>query len=514
MEHENRQKRKFRQIAVGIAILIVGAIGSSLAASIDINGGNNVEFGQGTYQISACDEWVHIDMGKSEAIYPLGTGGDSRVNSLIIKGLDPLACKNTNFRIQAYKTGDAEGSPRPLYTDASLQNTTTSVTLSIDAGGNVEMVNEGNTSIGLGDVDHQLDYNDSTGEYTISFPNNPVSLVGDINYVKIDSAPFSSATGSCGAAAADRSTIKVFYNATGYCVIEFKSGTNTFTVPAGVTSIEYLVVGGGGEGGNGRGGGGGAGEFISGTLSPLETSYSISVGAGGTSAATPSGDYGTPGNDGASSSLGSTVVALGGGGGGGVISRTPTDGGFDGRAGGSGGGAGINFEPYYWSAGATNSGTVPVGGTSYKNVGAASTSANADDLHRASGGGGGAGHAGYSGGCLVAGNGLPACSTAGSGGESPNGGEGRTSEIVGMIVTYAAGGGGAVGITESEFSTGAYFSASGGIGGSSIGGNGAYYLHYSGTSGLANTGSGGGGGIQGGSSGDGGSGVVIVRYLR
>jgi len=39
-------------------------------------------------------------------------------------------------------------------------------------------------------------------------------------------------------------------------------------------------------------------------------------------------------------------------------------------------------------------------------------------------------------------------------------------------------------------------------------------LHYSGTSGLANTGSGGGGGIQSGSSGDGGSGVVIVRYIR
>ena len=43
-----------------------------------------------------------------------------------------------------------------------------------------------------------------------------------------------------------------------YCVVEFKqSGSYTFSVPVGVQSVDYLVVGGGGGGASGGGGGGG-----------------------------------------------------------------------------------------------------------------------------------------------------------------------------------------------------------------------------------------------------------------
>ena len=61
-------------------------------------------------------------------------------------------------------------------------------------------------------------------------------------------------------------------------------GTTSWTVPAGVTSVEYLVVAGGGSGGSsyGTAGGGGAGGVRTGTLSVIPgSSHTITVGAGG-----------------------------------------------------------------------------------------------------------------------------------------------------------------------------------------------------------------------------------------
>ena len=47
----------------------------------------------------------------------------------------------------------------------------------------------------------------------------------------------------------------------GFTVIQTFTATSTWTCPAGVTEVEYLVVAGGGGGGRYIGGGGGAGGF-------------------------------------------------------------------------------------------------------------------------------------------------------------------------------------------------------------------------------------------------------------
>ena len=118
------------------------------------------------------------------------------------------------------------------------------------------------------------------------------------------------------------------YNATKtkysiYNIESFTSvGTTSWTAPVGVTSVEYLVVGGGGGGGNGYdnggGGGGGAGMVLTGTLSVEPgNSYTITVGAGGSGGADLRQNLnGSSGNN----SVFSSITALGGGGGGG--SRT------------------------------------------------------------------------------------------------------------------------------------------------------------------------------------------------
>ena len=236
-------------------------------------------------------------------------------------------------------------------------------------------------------------------------------------------------------------------------------GTYTWTVPLGITSVRYLVVGGGGGGANDWGmAGAGAGGVVYGSMNVIPgNNYTIIVGDGG-----------APVSNGNNSSF-HTIVALGG-----------ASGGY-GTAGGSGSGgaytdanpnsiyAGISIQPSYANA------------VSYGNSGG-----NYAGSGYGGGGGGGAGGAGgvASGSYVVGGN----------------GGAGVSFNLYGTSVTYAGGGGG-----------GAYYT--GGSGGSGIGGNGGRGGgggNVAGGAGANNTGSGGGSGY--GTGGRGGSGIVLVVY--
>jgi parallel beta-helix repeat protein len=143
-------------------------------------------------------------------------------------------------------------------------------------------------------------------------------------------------------------------------------GTTTWTVPAGVTSVEYMVIAGGGSGGNGgtgaAGGGGGAGGVRYGTLAVTPGAVlSIVVGLGGTI-----GSY--HGNKGANSVF-SSITSIGGGYGGAgtdIGGENLHYGGPGGSGGGAGGkigglgGAGTTGQGY---AGGNKSGSVDGGGS-------------------------------------------------------------------------------------------------------------------------------------------------------
>jgi PKD repeat protein len=252
------------------------------------------------------------------------------------------------------------------------------------------------------------------------------------------------------------------YNDTMTDIMWNATGGTTWTVMGGITSVNYLVVAGGGAGGNSLtsysgAGGGGAGGVLYGLDYAVTagTDLNVVVGSGGVSSSSPS-----IGANGGNSSFANTTLldgiqARGGGGGGagGVSSN--------GQPGGSGGGGGYS------------SGTAGTGTTGQGNAGAAFQSPN-------DGGGGG-------------GKGETATTALGA--------NGTVYTINGSQIYYAGGGGG-----------GRAFAASrGGLGG---GGAGAFNSTTAPTNGIANTG-GGGGGSYGGffSSGAGGSGVVIVQFL-
>lgn len=272
-------------------------------------------------------------------------------------------------------------------------------------------------------------------------------------------------------------------------VLKFTStGSCTWSVPAGVTQVRALVIGGGGAGGRstnvGGSGGGGAGAMVVHSAFAVSGNVTVTVGAGGATTTT----WG-PGENGSSSSLGA-LVAIGGGGGGDwcdsycVLSRPPAPQ-VPGADGGSGGGSGAGLANSL--GGNVTSQSLPAGATSYGNKGGDAVSGG--NFHGA--GGGGAGAAG--------------ANRTSSSNPPTAGGIGRQSDITGTNTYYAAGGGGSGGAT-SDY-------AAGGTGGGGSGGG--YSDSPAATAGQANTGSGGGGGQAGGGSGSGGaggSGVVIVRF--
>ena len=269
--------------------------------------------------------------------------------------------------------------------------------------------------------------------------------------------------------------------------------TMSWTLPDGVKSAWYLVVGGGGSGGAeygnyyAAGGGGGAGGMLEEKNALISSpELSVFVGAGGEATTGASnGVNGKSGDDSVLTVNGVKIVAHGGGGGGAARYGANKAAGLKGGSGGGGG----RLDTGLGGACYEGEGNVGGSGTGYAN-------------HiRGGGGGGGAGGPGDS-------------TTASKGGD---GGPGAISAIGGGYVSkykdddgneyYCAGGGGGFASTTTTQNPG--------LGGKGGGGNGG------GTTGVAATNYGcGGGGTKGNGgsatlakiSGAGYQGIVVVRY--
>ena len=270
------------------------------------------------------------------------------------------------------------------------------------------------------------------------------------------------------------------------------TASGTFSVPAGVSNIEeVLVVAGGGSGGAGKGGGGGAGGLVFMPSYPVTPggTISVTVGDGGAPVSQPGSKNGNAGQD----SVFGTLTAKGGGFGAGDVSNTGPAGGPGGSGGGGsrGGGAGSATQP-----------TQPGNSGAY-GFGNAGGAAGGSNIYGA-GAGGGAAAAGGGGNNGAAG--APDAPYGGCGGN----GKAYTISDGTTSVYYAGGGGG-------SYYTGPCASGGKGLGGQGGGGD-AFASNPLTTaqSGQANKGGGGGGSNNqptvGNDSGAGGKGIVIIKY--
>src|SRR6056300_651037 len=349
-----------------------------------------------------------------------------------------------------------------LNLDAAISNTT-----SLEVSGTSNLgasVTTSSTQTYSGDVTISADIslNTSGGDVTFDGDINTTatssSESGVLQFLGGGSYKYSTDNGSTystGTATSSATTL-------GTGSLTYSAGSYTWTTPDGASATKLLVVGGGGGGGYDGAGGGGAGGLIYDANYSISanTSYSVTVGAGGAKATS----VGTRASNGTNSVF-NDQTAIGGGGGGSKQSS--------GAPGGSGGGGGHHASNAYYGGSAT---------LGQGNAGGRNSS-------QSGGGGGGAGGAGAN----------------ASGSNGGNGGAGLSYDITGTTQYYAAGGAGGT------------YVGSGGTGGSSIGGDGCggSACGLIDTSATANTGSGGGSNGNlgaGGTSGNGASGIVVVNY--
>ncbi len=331
--------------------------------------------------------------------------------------------------------------------------------------------------------------NTTSGGITVTLPSSPSAgdIVAISDYAKTSSTNNitigrggSKIGGVCSdhkITTAGRAATLVYVDGTKGWIVTDSGEQDEVVVPY---DVDFLVIAGGGggalsggSGGSGAGGyrssynceaSGGGGSSESAFVAIAGTTYTVTVGAGGSVQPGDNGE-GIPGS--ASSIAGAnitTISTVGGGGGGSTDSPNPSSG--AGLPGGSGGGA--------------DNGS---GGTGTSNQGYAGGDSNSAGSYGGGGGGAGAVGTAYSSG-----------TTAGPGGA------GVVSTITGSPVQRAGGGGGAS------------YNQTPGSGGAGGGGTGARQSPVSqGGSGTANTGGGAGGKYATAPGNAGGSGVVIVR---
>ena len=200
---EERPMRRMRaQRNFVIFAVVLGVLGSSFAANISLSGGRK-EFGQGIYQIKACDQWVGIGL-------TVGANTQSNyVKTVRLYGLDPRLCKGNIFRIKLFPTGST--TPLNMYKGAgatsALSDSVTATTLvtritntaytgstqtayqtwAYDA---VTLIDPQGRDISYGDDYETIDYAINTGVYTI-YLTYPMALAAQVGSVTIESAKYS-----------------------------------------------------------------------------------------------------------------------------------------------------------------------------------------------------------------------------------------------------------------------------------------------------------------------------------
>ena len=309
-------------------------------------------------------------------------------------------------------------------------------------------------------------------------------------------------SGSC-ASNSSTSSVVVALSGGNCFVAVYATGANTWTPPAGVSTVGFVLIAGGGAGGSGAwGGGGGAGELVFrssySVTSGVDVSFSIGSGGNpGTASLTASANRS---NNGGNSWVGSAsgVVANGGGAGASYAYDSGDANYAVGANGGSGGGA-TEFPTVQ------NGGSLTASSSGNRvGYGSAGGRGGPGGGTQSGGGGGGAGGAGANAGSATGGNGGSGTNVFSSWLSAISSGMSVVTGWQSATTTGFITGGGGGGTTTTA-----------GTGGAGGGGAGGSNTSLNGSSAVANTGSGGGGSGYGGSSktgGTGGSGLLIIRY--
>ena len=187
--------RGFRWTLVAV---ILSLVGTTFAVNVTINGNNRVEFGQGVYRITSCDQFINVALKSSSAF----ADGLSRVGSIELSGLDVARCANTSIRLRLYDASNP--APMDLFNNIAYSSrgtsypccteTGTAVVMVIAAGAtqgtaaqSVTLISPSGKNIGYGDRHESIRYESTTAVFTVSFAS-PLAIMRDVAKTTLESA--------------------------------------------------------------------------------------------------------------------------------------------------------------------------------------------------------------------------------------------------------------------------------------------------------------------------------------
>lgn len=196
---EERQRRfSSRSFRFVLGLLLISLVGTTFAVNIVIGGDNRIEFGQGVYRITSCDQFVNVKLQSSNAF----SDGLSRVGSVELSGLDVERCAGTSIRLRLYDASNP--APMELFNNIAYTSRGTSYPCCTETGTSVVMVVAANAtqataaqsitlispsgrSIGYGDRHESIRYEATTGIYTVTF-TSPLAIMRDVENTTLESA--------------------------------------------------------------------------------------------------------------------------------------------------------------------------------------------------------------------------------------------------------------------------------------------------------------------------------------
>jgi hypothetical protein len=161
------------KLIIGLLLTVVTGIGSIFAGNFSMEvSASALEYGQGVYKISACDDWVRVNLAAGATGEHGAPEGLSALTGIVVSSLDTRACAGTEFTISAV---DEENNPLALYRTGELVGPA-DIKLQIDG--------EGQLSSSIPSSVYLIDQNPQTADFTITFVN-PAILANSVGRLNI-----------------------------------------------------------------------------------------------------------------------------------------------------------------------------------------------------------------------------------------------------------------------------------------------------------------------------------------
>jgi hypothetical protein len=141
LSRSKKKNNKLLKILLGIsALIVVPAIGTTLAANITIGTNGTVQFGQGTATAAACDDSITVVPNASFN----DTNTSFKLGSVTISTLDTIACNSKTLRFRFY---DTTGNATPLTVSSGGASGTDAIVVTITNGSAGTLTEDGSYTI-------------------------------------------------------------------------------------------------------------------------------------------------------------------------------------------------------------------------------------------------------------------------------------------------------------------------------------------------------------------------------